>query len=119
MRLRRNSQPHGNRSKANRGAIERERGESRAYWAEVWMVSVLLAPAVPGVTETGEKVATAPVGKPVTDSVTGLLKLPLTEVTLMVKVASPPGFTVCVLGVPATPKLLVPTLMPVPESVAT
>jgi hypothetical protein len=51
--------------------------------------------------------------------VTGLLKVPLTEVTLMVKVASAPGFTVCVLGVPATPKLLVPTLTPVPESVAT
>jgi len=49
---------------------------NRTAVAEVWMARVLVAPALPGVTTAGVKVAVAPVGSPVVVRVTGRLKLP-------------------------------------------
>ena len=60
----------------------------------VCTVSVLVALLPPGVTETGEKVAVAPVGSPLAERLTGSLKLPFTDVTIIVYCTLPPAFTV-------------------------
>lgn len=53
-------------------------------WAEVccaavWMVIVEEPPALPGVTDVGEKTTVAPAGTPLADKDTAVVKLPLTE----------------------------------------
>jgi hypothetical protein len=58
------------------------------------MVSVELAEVLPGVTETGENVAVAPVGSPLAASVTAPGKVPFCAAAVMVYVAEPPGCTV-------------------------
>ena len=62
--------------------------------AAVWIVAVVFALLLPGVTETGEKVTVAPEGSPVAEKVTGLLKSPFIGVTVMVYCTLPPAFTV-------------------------
>jgi len=47
------------------------------------MVMVELAPALPGVTEAGEKVAVAPEGRPLAARLTCCVKLPLMDARLI------------------------------------
>jgi hypothetical protein len=54
------------------------------------MLSVELADELPGVTDTGEKVATAPVGRPLAERLTGLENVPFCAVAVMVNWAAPP-----------------------------
>ena len=56
----------------------------------VWMLSVELAEEPPGVTDAGEKVATAPVGRPLAVRLTGLENVPFCAVAVMVNWAAPP-----------------------------
>jgi hypothetical protein len=58
------------------------------------MVMTVGAPALPGVTVGGLKVATAPGGRPEADIVTTLSKAPPRGGTEILKVAIPPGATV-------------------------
>lgn len=52
--------------------------------AEVWMVSVEDPDVLPGVIEVGEKLAVAPVGRPLAASVTTLENVPFCAVPVMV-----------------------------------
>jgi hypothetical protein len=51
--------------------------------ALVWTTIVLVAPLAPGVTTAGVNAAVAPGGSPAAVSVTGRLKLPVIDVTLI------------------------------------
>lgn len=55
------------------------------------MLSVELAEELPGVTEAGEKVATAPVGRPLAVRLTALENVPFCAVAVIVYCAVPPG----------------------------
>ena len=59
------------------------------------MLRVELADELPGVTEAGEKVATAPVGSPIAARVTALEKVPFCAAAVMVYCAAPPAWMVC------------------------
>ena len=69
-----------------------------AYCEAVWMVSTLVAPAFPGVTEGAENVPVKPAGRPVTLSATESMKVPPEEDIWMLKFAAEPGFTAWVAG---------------------
>lgn len=58
-------------------------------------MSCAVAAELPGVSEAGEKVAVAPVGKPVAEKVTGFEYAPFCGVTVMEYCAEPPACTVC------------------------
>jgi hypothetical protein len=57
----------------------------------VWMLRVELAVELPGVMDAGEKVATAPVGRPLAARLTALGKVPFCAVAVIVYCAEPPG----------------------------
>ncbi len=63
---------------------------------------VKLAGEDPMVTGLGVKVAVAPGGRPVAESVTGKLKGPPIGRRLKLKIAAAPGITVCVVAVGPT-----------------
>jgi hypothetical protein len=90
-------------------------GVREAFCDAVWMLRMLVAPALPGVTEAGENVPLAPAGRPVTLSDTAPVKVPPSEETWMLKFAAPPGLTACVAGAAASVK--VAGLAPLPFSV--
>jgi hypothetical protein len=83
--------------------------------AAVWTERLLVAPAPPGVTTGGVKTAVAPTGSPVADSVTGRLKFPAVDATLIWYVAAAPALMVCGEVGEATVKS---GTVPVPVSVA-
>jgi hypothetical protein len=87
---------------------------SPAVDVAVWMVSVDVAGELPGVTEEGVKVAVAPVGNPLAESVTGVEYDPLTGVTEMAKLAVPPRVMVCVVLVELTVKLELEAVVAMP-----
>jgi hypothetical protein len=87
--------------------------------ATVWTVIVAVAPALPGVTDAGEKVNVAPGGSPVAVRAMGCVKAPAeVEATLIVYVAVFPPVMVCVPGLAVTEKSVVaggvPVDVPVP-----
>jgi hypothetical protein len=104
---------NSNPMKARVGGIK---GQSNppAIVLPVWMVRVELADALPGVTETGLKLAVAPAGRPVAESVTTPEKTPFCGVTAMEYVAMPPCVTVWVGFVVVTANVGV--ALPVPLS---
>lgn len=59
------------------------------------MVNVEVTGELPGVSEVGEKVAVAPVGRPLAANVTALENEPFCAVTVIVYWAEAPGCTVC------------------------
>jgi hypothetical protein len=61
----------------------------------VWMLRVELADELPGVMDAREKVATAPVGRPLAARLTALGKVPFCAVAVIVYCAEPPGWIVC------------------------
>lgn len=85
------------KSKPNNGMSESDSGHAEpmpavtGVVAAVWMVNCAVAAELPGVSEAGEKVAVAPVGRPVAEKVTGFEYAPFCGVTVMEYCAEPPG----------------------------
>ena len=69
------------------------RAELPAATAASWIVITVGAPAVPGVTVGGLKVAVAPAGSPEAESVTTLLNAPPKGGTVRLILTEPPGAT--------------------------
>jgi len=67
-------------------------------WVEVWIVSTVDWPALPGITVVGLKEAVAPGGSPEADIVTTPLKVSPLGITLTEAFAESPGVTVRVCG---------------------
>lgn len=109
---RRSHHAGGSSRTASIGAPGMRGGIREAFCDAVWMVRMLVAPALPGVTEADENVPLAPAGRPVTLSDTAPVKVPPSEEIWMLKFAAPPGLTACVAGVAASVK--VAGLVPVP-----
>ncbi len=74
--LRRIHQAGGSSKTASTGAVGMRDRLMEAYCEAVWMVSTLVAPALPGVTEGTENVPVKPAGRPVTLSATASMKVP-------------------------------------------
>jgi hypothetical protein len=55
------------------------------------MLNVEVDEVLPGVTDAGEKLPVAPVGRPVADNATAFEKVPFCAATVMVYMAVPPG----------------------------
>jgi hypothetical protein len=71
---------------------------------------------LPGVIVTGAKLLVVPAGRPETESVIGLVKLPPTPAAVMVNWATDPPATVCDCGEPVSEKFATEDV-PVPVSV--
>ena len=59
------------------------------------MVSCEITDELPGLADTGENVAVAPLGRPLADSATEPAKVPFCAAMVMLYCADPPGCTVC------------------------
>jgi len=68
--------PHKQMEKANEPNGIFRSGSTRAAGTATWPVNTVCAPATPGMTASGLKLASAPGGSPVTDIVTTLLNAP-------------------------------------------
>src|SRR5579863_8012591 len=85
--------PHRPRAKIREARL-RWGWTALAVGAANWMVITVGAPALPGVTVGGLKVAMAPGGSPLADRVTTLLKAPPTGGTVTLIATEPPSVTV-------------------------
>ena len=81
MRENRNKNPTSARTGF---VVDQSSGRKLALFLAVWTVKMEFAPAEPGVTLNGAKLAVAPVGKPLAVSVTALVKAPPCGATLIV-----------------------------------